>query len=402
MIHSVSVPGTQLDVKLATQVGQPYDAATVERDVRYLWDLGKFDDVRVEEPEPGALVFHVRPRRRLTLREIRLEPHTYGIELKLPPGTPVDAVSAREIARGVEHQLNAKVTETLIPRGHGQADLKLTVGTPAKPPRADPPDEIRYEMGKDMCRSLLFERREAQRQGVLDFAAHFDFERGVSFESGRPYVVGRIGFTGNHHYSDGLVRRHFVLDEGAVFDERQLRRSVARLNRSGMFEPIDERHVLVSRDAAAGVADITLRLTERKRGAWNFAGPWPLQGSVSARLPKWATYAASVTVFGSSLKILNLPHRLMPVFALQRPFTAGDGWKSGFAIAPQVGWRGGAAGYAATQLQQRLLPRVSGERSAEPELPVTGDVSMSCVAKPRLKLVRTAASIALQFVGTLM
>ena len=45
IIHSVAVPGTQLDVKLATQVGQPYDAATVEKDVRYLWSLGRFDDV---------------------------------------------------------------------------------------------------------------------------------------------------------------------------------------------------------------------------------------------------------------------------------------------------------------------------------------------------------------------
>ena len=101
------------------------------------------------------------------------------------------------------------------------------------------------------------------------------------------------------------------------------------------------------------------------------------------------------------MKLLNLPRRFLPVFALQRPFTPGAGWKSGFAIAPQLGWKGGGIGYAATQVQQRLLPRVSGERAAEPILPVTGDVSTACVSKPRLKLVRTAASVALQIVGTL-
>src|SRR5689334_985764 len=93
LIHSVSVPGTQLHVKLATQVGQPYDAATVEKDVRYLWSLGRFDDVRVEEPEPGALIFHVRQRPRLVLRDVHLEPHSFGLEIKLPPGTLIDRLS---------------------------------------------------------------------------------------------------------------------------------------------------------------------------------------------------------------------------------------------------------------------------------------------------------------------
>ena len=165
-------------MKLATQVGQPYDAATVEKDVRYLWSLGRFDDVRVEEPEPGALVFRVRPRPRLLLRDIRLEPHSFGLELKLPPGTPIDRYSAREIARGVEHQLNAPVTETLVPRRQGEVDLKLRVATPAKPPKTAPSDEIRYEISKDLCRTLFLERRDAQREGVLDFTARFDFDRG--------------------------------------------------------------------------------------------------------------------------------------------------------------------------------------------------------------------------------
>jgi hypothetical protein len=401
IIHSVSVPGTQLDVKLATQVGQPYDAATVEKDVHYLWSLGRFDDIRVEQPEPGALVFRVRPRPHLLLRDIRLEPHSFGLELKLPPGTPIDPITAREIARGVEHRLNARVTETLIPRRQGEVDLKLRVGTPVKPPRPNPSDDIRYEMSKDLCRTLFLERRDAQREGVLDFTAHFDFDHGLTWERSRSYTVGRINFTGNHHYSDALVRRHFVLDEGSIFDERALRRSIARLNRAGLFEPVDQRHVLVSRDAASGIADVTLRLSERKRGAWNLSGPWPLQGSVSARIPKWATYAASVSVFGSSLKLLDLPRRFTPILAMHRPFTPGEGWKSGFAIAPQVGWKGGGAGYAATQIQQRLLPLISGERSAEPPLTVTGDVTMSCELKPRLKLVRTAATVALQFAGTL-
>lgn len=401
IIHSVSVPGTQLDVKLATQVGRPYDPATVERDVRYLWSLGRFDDIRVEEPEPGDLVFRVRPRPHLLLRDIRVEPHSFGLELKIPPGTPIDPVSARAIARGVEHQLHARVTETLIPRRQGEVDLKLRVAPPGKTPRGAPSDEIHYQISKDLCRTLILERSDAERDGVLDFAAHFDFDAGLRIERGRQYRVGRIDFLGHRHYSDSLVRRLVLLDEGAIFDERLLRLSIARLNRTGIFDPVDPRNVLVSRDAASGIADVTVRLAERKRGSWSLSGPWPLQGAVNARIPKWATYAVSLSVFGSSLKLLNLPRRFTPVLAMQRPFTPGAGWKSGFTIAPQIGWRGNGIAYAITQTQHRLLPRISGEQSAQPVLAVTGDTAMSCELKPRLKLVRTAATVALQLMGTL-
>lgn len=397
LVNSVTVPGTGLHVKLATQVGRPYDARAVEKDVRWLWSLGRFDDVRVEEPAPGALVFRVTPRPRLVLRDVRLTPHSFGLEIRLPPGTPIDRVSAREIARGIERQLGYRVEETLVPRGNGKVDLKLHVVTAKKPKPGKPPiEEIRYEVAKDVCRDLFRERA-----GALDFRAQFDFDRGLTTERGPAYRVGRIEFMGHHRFSDGLLRAHMLLDEGDVFDERLLRRGIARLNRSGLFDPIDERQVLVARDAAAAVAHVTVRLTERKRGAWNIAGPWPLQGSVSARLPKWATYAASVSLYGSSLRLLNLPSRFFPVFAIQRPYTSGSGWKSGFAIAPQLGLRGFGTGYAVSQLQQRVMPLVSGERSAEAPLPVGGEIGAVCVAKPRLRAVRTVAATALGFLGSL-
>jgi hypothetical protein len=396
MIHSVTVPGTHLHVKLATQVGQAYDARTVAKDVRYLWGLGRFDDVRVEEPEPGALVFRVTPRPRLVVRDVRITPHSFGIEIKLPPGTPIDPAGARAIAADIERQLDARVEETLVPRGNGKVDLKLHVLT-EKRKKAAPSDEIRYEIAKDLCRSLFLERRD-----FPETIARFDFERGLTLERARVYRVGRIEFMGHRHFSDSLIREHMLFDEGARFDERLLRKSVARLNRSAMFDPIDERNVLVARDDAQGIVNITLRLTERRRGAWNFAGPWPIQGTVGARLPKWATYAASVSVYGSSLKLLNLPGRFFPVFSIQRPYTPGLGWKSGLSFAPQLGLRGFGVGYAASQLQQRLMPVISGERSTEMPLVVTGEIGAACIAKPRLRVLRTGATMALGFLGSLM
>jgi hypothetical protein len=387
MIHSVTVPGTHLHVKLATQVGQPYDSRTVAKDVRYLWSLGRFDDVRVEAPEPGALVFRVTPRTRFVVRDVRITPHSFGIQIKLPPGTPIDPAGARAIAADIERQLDARVTETLVPRGNGKVDLKLHVLTEKKK-RAAPSDEIRHEISKDLCRTLFLERRDAP-----ETVARFHFDGGLTIERGPVYRVGRIDFTGHRRFPDSLIRAHMLFDEGDRFDERLLRNSVARLNRGALFDPIDERSVLVARDDAKGIVNITLRLTERKRGSWNIAGPWPLHASVGARLPKWATYAATVSMYG---------WRRFPVFAVQRPYTPGSGWKSGLSFAPQLGLRGFAVGYATAQLQQRLIPLISGERSAETPLVVSGDIGAVCVAKPRLRLLRTGATAALGFLGSVM
>jgi hypothetical protein len=503
ILTSVSVPGTDLAVKLTSQVGQPYDEQKVTRDVRYLWNLGRFDDVRVEQPSPDALVFRVHSKPNLLLHEIWLHPNTFGIEVKAADGTFLDEQRAHEIAREAARQLeshgytNPKIREEIRPRGDGSADLHLHV-TPGdnlkvkgvtfegddryrkevramRPltllPRvgffpgwrmlagynqeaADAdiariqstylrngflhatvrPGEVKVQDGgawvgivanpgpqtplpRDFCRNLLSQRREAQQSGILDFTARYDVDTGLNVERGRSYRVGRIEFQGNHHVSDITIRRNFVLDEGDVFDELMLRRSVARINRSGMFEPIDEKHVIVHPDPETGFADVTVRVTERKRGRWGISGPvgplslaGPLQASITSRLPGWSSYAFSVSIFAfgrSMLPILNAPPAFLPVVSLGRAFMPGEGWKSGFTLAPQLGWQQNVLGYGVSQLQGRLMPLLTGERNAQPPLPVTvtrpeGEATMFCeVPKPRLAPLRATAGVALHFLGAL-
>jgi outer membrane protein insertion porin family len=503
ILTSVSVPGTDLAVKLTSQVGQPYDEQKVTQDVRYLWNLGRFDDVRVEQPEPTSLVFRVHSKPNLMLRDIWLHPNTFGIEVKARDGIFLDAERAHEIAREAARQLeqhgytNPKIREEITPRGDGSADLHLYV-TPGdnikvkgvtfegddryrnqvkalRPltilPRvgffpgwrmlagynqdaADSdiariqstylrngflhstvrPGDVKVDNGsatvgivvspgpqtplpRDFCRNLLSQRREAQQQGILDFTARYDTETGLTVERGPAYHVGRIEFQGNHHFSDTTIRRNFVIDEGDVFDELLLRRSVARINRAAMFDPIDEKHVIVHPDPKTGYADITLRVTERKRGRWNLSGPvgplslaGPLQASITSRLPGWSSYAFSISLFAfgrSMLPILNAPPAFLPVLSLQRAFMPGEGWKSGFAIAPQLGWQQNVMGYGVSQLEGRLMPRLTGERNAQPPLAVTvsrpeGESTMFCeVPKPRLAPLRATAGVALHFLGAL-
>lgn len=514
LVSSVSVPGTTLEVSLATQVGQPYDEETVRKDVKYLWNLGRFDDVRVEEQREGkdvSLVFRVTPKPRVVLREVRLVPNTYGVELKVPDGTLIDAYKAREIANQALEQLTAhgygeaKVTPVIVPVGDHTANLTLKVdignstkvtevtiqGDQAarkelkalKPMRLFPgipgvwkgwrllpsysqnavdsdagrilssylmkgyldaevrplePEIVghsahvsimvnpgkKYPMPAGLCTNLITQRREAQRKGILDFTVHFDFEHGASVELGPSYRVGRIEFFGNRHYSDSFLRSNFLLAEGDILDETLLRQSIARLNRTERFDPIDEKHVVVQPILKTGYANITVHVSEKKRGAWNISGPvgpmslaGPLQASISSRLPAWgrgilelSTYTASISIFafGSPLiPILNAPPRFLPVLALARPFSPGEGWKSGFVIAPQLGWASNVLSYGVSQLQGRLMPKLAGESDIQPVLPVTvtrasGEAMMYCEApKPRLAPLRMAAGVGLHFLGAL-
>jgi outer membrane protein insertion porin family len=287
--------------------------------------------------------------------------------------------------------------------------------------------------GAPVCGCLLAARREAQRQGILDFSATLhvqpDADHTVdliaTIDRGRPYRVGRIDFTGNHRYRDATLRRNFLLDEGQLLDELQLRKSIDRLNRNNLFEPMTEKNVAVQTNEASGIADVTVRLIERKRGAWNLSGPvgpasfaGPLQASISSRLPPWgaglfelSTYTASVSMFAFAHPILPLlsignKHPLLPVLALARPFSPAAGWKSGFSISPQLGWRASALSYAIVQAQQRLLPALSGDRGLISQLPVTverpsGESVLFCEQpKPRFANVRKIASLTVQFAGS--
>lgn len=506
VVTSVGVPGSNLQVKLATQVGQPYDAKTIQKDVRYLWGLGRFEDIRVETAQQDAglaVVFRTKVFPIRMLHEVPIEPNTFGLEIKIPQFTPMSPLRAHQIALEAKRQLeqigyqNARVEYEMKPAPMSQVDLRLKVDIgdairvkevrvegevvpraslralrsrrilfwrllPSYSPEAVDADvarirssyiakgyldaEVRpgpvdihgndaavtiavdpgpqHPIGPNLCRSLFAERREAQRQGILDFSAKLDADHGVTVDRGLPYRVGRIEFTGNHNYKDTTIRRNFLVEEGAVFDERLLRRSIANLNRTAIFERIDAKNVVVQPNEKTGLADVTVRLTERKRGKWSLSGPvgpaalaGPLQASISSRLPPWgrgllelSTYTASVSMLAFAhplLPILNAPTKFTPILALDRPYMPGEGWKSGFLIAPQLGWKNTAVGYVATQIEQRLLPLVSAGRSVEPGLNVTvnrpaGDAVLSCEApEPRLGLFRTTASVALRLLGTL-
>jgi hypothetical protein len=108
----------------------------------------------------------------------------------------------------------------------------------------------------------------------------------------------------------------------------------------------------------------------------------------------------------STILKLAANRRFLPVLSIERPFTPGGGWLSGFAFAPQMGPQWMALHYAGAQLEGRLGPWLAGTRM--PDLTVTmsrpsGDTAgILCEApKPRLRLLRMGAGAALGLTRTL-
>lgn len=257
---------------------------------------------------------------------------------------------------------------------------------------------------KDVCGAFFEERRKAEKNGVMDFDARLEIldvprlagtkgtekwaDLDARVELGPAYQVGRIEFRGNRALSDIALRRSMMLDEGQPLDQMLLRKTMARLNRTGLFEPISPESVKINTAPGRSVADVTIHLKERKRGHWALSGPvgpmsiaGPLQFAIGSRLPSWgrgifelSTYTASISfmTFAPAARVLPfLPNkRFIALATLARPQLPGQRWLSGFTIAPQLGWQGMLLGYGMGQSRDLLAGVWQSDRDFTPPIEV--------------------------------
>ena len=274
-----------------------------------------------------------------------------------------------------------------------------------------------------VCRALFEERHKAERAGVLDFRAAIDAGWAtITVQRGPAYQIGRIEFRGNHMFRDSTIRRSLLLDEGEPLDRTLVRKSLAALNRAGLFTPLNDNNQ----------ANVTIRLQERKMRHWFLSGPvgpmsvaGPLQFAIGSRLPPWGRRAFELATYSASVNFMLFPKplgsllpflpnkRFIMLLTVERPSLPGQRLVSGFTIAPQFGWLGLAASYGMSQTRTLLSPLFQAERDFQPALPVTiervgsdvpgGDGVMYCtLPKTKLDWARqiagTAVSTALSFV----
>lgn len=268
-----------------------------------------------------------------------------------------------------------------------------------------------------LCLSLLESRHMAESEGRLDFNVVAEAtEHGGAIEltpkvhMGSPYGVGRIHFTGHQTINDSTLRRALTLHERDLFDVGELRRSLARLNESGLVEPLTLADVIVTRHPGSATADLTIPLRERGRRWWLLSGPiipglGSYHASISSRLPAWGRGLIDASTYYVTFNLLGLARPLLGVLpllskappaavALERPYLPGQGLLSGFALSPQLSPRTTIAHYGRTQLS-RLLRATLGETTSEPlVVPITGssraagELLVCAPPKPKLRWLR--------------
>jgi outer membrane protein insertion porin family len=92
------------------------------------------------------------------------------------------------------------------------------------------------------------------------------------FEPLPPYVVRRIEFRGNQRFPDRYLRRRIGLSEGQPLDEYALEAGLARLARTGYFQPFKKEDVQIETQEAGRLADVIIHLHEKGRQRVSFSG----------------------------------------------------------------------------------------------------------------------------------
>jgi outer membrane protein insertion porin family len=125
------------------------------------------------------------------------------------------------------------------------------------------------------------------QQGFVNYSAEFEPEfkdnpananEGIVdikivIDEGKQFTLRRLEFTGNTFTRDRVMRREFLLNEGDIYNSRYLEISVARLNQTQYFDPIDkDQDVEIKTDDELGDVDLLVKIKEKGRQQISFNG----------------------------------------------------------------------------------------------------------------------------------
>lgn len=95
----------------------------------------------------------------------------------------------------------------------------------------------------------------------------------ITIEEGKQFTLRRLEFTGNTFTRDKVMRREFLLNEGDIYNDRYLDISIARLNQTQYFDPIDKDQDIEKRtDEEQGDVDLIVKIKEKGRQQISFNG----------------------------------------------------------------------------------------------------------------------------------
>jgi outer membrane protein insertion porin family len=102
-------------------------------------------------------------------------------------------------------------------------------------------------------------------EGIVDIT--------ITIDEGKQFTLRRLEFSGNTFTRDKVMRREFLLNEGDIYNQNYLEISVARLNQTQYFDPIDkDQDVTIRTDEEKGDVDLEVKVKEKGRQQISFNG----------------------------------------------------------------------------------------------------------------------------------
>jgi outer membrane protein insertion porin family len=102
-------------------------------------------------------------------------------------------------------------------------------------------------------------------EGIVDVS--------IVIDEGKQFTVHQLEFTGNTFTRDKVMRREFLLNEGDIYNQNSLDISVARLNQTQYFDPIDkDKDIEIRADEEKADVDLNVKVHEKGRQQISFNG----------------------------------------------------------------------------------------------------------------------------------
>lgn len=103
------------------------------------------------------------------------------------------------------------------------------------------------------------------KEGIVDIK--------IVIQEGKQFTLHRLEFSGNTFTRDRVLRREFLLNEGDIYNQRLVEISIARLNQTQYFDPIDKDKDVEKRTVEEeGEVDVTVKVREKGRQQISFNG----------------------------------------------------------------------------------------------------------------------------------
>jgi outer membrane protein assembly factor BamA len=102
--------------------------------------------------------------------------------------------------------------------------------------------------------------------------------------STQQFRLGDLKITGNTHTKLYVILRMIPISPGEIFNTSLWELGLEQINRSGFFEHIEQKDIVLKPNAATGLIDVELHLTERDHQRIDFSGGGGTTGGASLSL----------------------------------------------------------------------------------------------------------------------